>query len=75
MATKSDQKGRQTALAPVTTMDEIPVLSAQERAELIDSLEAAEGRIEVGDLVEYDPERFEDRLLDIHPSANRARNA
>ena len=74
MATKSDQKSRRTALVPVTTMEEIPVLSAQERAEFIGSLEAAEARIEAGEFVDYDPEKFEDRLLDIDRNARRAKN-
>ncbi len=74
MATKSDQKRQQTVLAPGTTMEQIPVLSAQERAEFIDSLEAAEGRVEAGDFAEYDPETSEDRLLDIHRNAKHARN-
>ncbi len=73
MATKSDQKSPRTALVPITTMEEIPVLSAQERAEFINSLEAAEGRIEAGDFAEYDPEKFEDRLLDIHRNAKRSK--
>ena len=74
MATNSDQKSQRTALVPITTMEEIPVLSAQERAEFIDSLEAAEGRIAAGDFVEYDPEKFEDRLLHIHRNAKRAKH-
>jgi hypothetical protein len=72
MATKTEQNSRRTTLVPVTTMEEVPVLTAEERAELIDSLEAAETRIEAGDFVEYDPETFKDRLLDIHRNAKRA---
>ena len=75
MAANSDQKSHRTTLVPVTTIEEIPVLSAQERAEFIDSLEAAEGRIEAGEFVDYDPEKFEDRLLDIHRNARHAKNS
>jgi hypothetical protein len=74
MVTKSEQKSHRTALVPITTMEEIPVLTAQERAEFIDTLEAAEARIEGGDFVEYDPEAFEDRLLDIERNTRRAQN-
>jgi hypothetical protein len=72
MATKNDQKSQRTALVPVITMEELPVLTTQERAEFIDSLEAAEARVETGEFVEYDAETFEDRLLDIHRNARRA---
>ena len=37
MATKSDRKNQRTALPFVTTMEETPVLTTQERAEVIDS--------------------------------------
>lgn len=73
MATKSAQKSQRTIVVPVTTMEEIPVLTPQERAEFIDSLEVAEARVEAGEFVEYDPETFEDRLLDIHRNGKRAK--
>jgi hypothetical protein len=38
------QKNRRTTLVPVTTMEEIPVLSAREKAELLASLKQAEFR-------------------------------
>jgi hypothetical protein len=74
MATNSDQKSHGTALVPITTMEEIPVLTAQERAEFIDTLEAAEARIEGGDFVEYDAQAFEDRLLDVERKTRRPQN-
>ena len=60
-------------MVPVTTMEEVPVLSPDERAALITSLEAAEARVKAGDFVEYDPATFKDRLLDIHRKAKRAK--
>ena len=43
-ATKYTQdKRRRTTVVPVTTMEEIPVLSAKERADLLAVLKAAEG--------------------------------
>lgn len=74
MTTKSEQNSRRTTLVPVTTMEEVPVLTAEERADLINSLEAAEARVEAGDFTEYDPETFKDRLLDIHRNAKRAKH-
>jgi hypothetical protein len=50
-------------MLPVTTMEEIPVLSDEERAALIASLKEAEARIAAGDYAEYDPDRFKSGLL------------
>jgi hypothetical protein len=59
MATKlaAPAKRRRTALVPVTTMEEIPVLTEEERHELLARLEAAEARIKAGDYIEYDPKK------------------
>ena len=62
---------RRTTMVPVTTMEEIPVLSDQERAELLASLEQAETRIENGQAIDYDPRTFKDRLLGIYRGAKR----
>jgi hypothetical protein len=64
MAAKTKRKNHQAALLSIVTTEEASALSPQERADLIDSLEAAETHIDAGDFVEYDPEIFEDRLLD-----------
>ena len=55
-------------MVPVTTMEEVPLLSPEERAALIASLEEAETRVKAGQGIEYDPAALKDRLLKIHQS-------
>jgi len=62
---------RRTTMVPVTTMEEIPVLSDQERAELRTSLEQAEARVKSGEAIDYDPKTFKDRLIGIFRAAKR----
>jgi hypothetical protein len=71
MASKSSTKakGRRTTMMPVTTMEEIPVPSAQEREELLHSLRQAEARIKAGKGVEHDPKTFKQRLVRIYRGA------
>jgi hypothetical protein len=64
-------KRRRTTLVPVTTMEEIPVLSGKERAELIARLKAAQARVKAGKAVDYDPETFKGRLVGIYRKAKR----
>jgi hypothetical protein len=73
MATKTatSDKRRRTTMVPVTTMEEVPVLSEQERAQLRTSLEEAEGRIKAGQGVDYDPKTFKKRLTDIYRGSKR----
>ena len=72
MTTKTKfNKSRQTTMVPVTTMEEIPVLSETERAELLASLKEAEKRVAAGEAVEFDPKTFKDRLLGIYRAAKR----
>ena len=59
-------KGRRTTTVPVTTMEEIPVLSDRERADLLKSLKAAEARARAGNGADYDPKTFKKRLLQIY---------
>lgn len=59
-------KGRRTTMVPVTTMEEIPVLSDRERAELLRSLKAAEARVKAGKAVDYDPKTFKKRLVQVY---------
>jgi hypothetical protein len=68
MTTKSatKHKRRRTTMVPVTTMEEIPVLGDEERAELLASLKQAEAEIEAGKAMDYDPKKFKDRLLGIY---------
>jgi hypothetical protein len=63
---------RRTTMVPVTTMEELPVLSDKERAELRASLEEAEGRIKAGQAVDTDPKAFKRRLLDIYRGVSHA---
>ena len=60
------KKNRRTTTVPVTTMEEIPVLSEKERGELITSLHEAEARIKVGEGIEHDSKPFKDRLVRIY---------
>ena len=52
-------------MVPVTTMEEIPVLTEQERAQLLAELKDSEERIKAGDYIEFDPKEFKDRMLRI----------
>jgi hypothetical protein len=64
-------KRRRTTPVPVTTMEEIPVLSKKERAILTDALKKAEARAKAGKGVDYDSETFKDRLIGIYRSSKR----
>jgi hypothetical protein len=75
MKTAVDKKTRRTAMVPVTTMEEVLLLSEEERADMVASLKAAEARIAAGQYVEHDPETFVDRLMDVRASAIRNKNA
>jgi hypothetical protein len=70
---KPERKDRRTTMVPVTTMEEVPLLSPAERAALVASLEEAEGRIKAGEGIEYDPAALKDRLLNIHRKAKRTK--
>lgn len=56
--TKVSNKLQRTNLLPLTTMEEIPVLTADERAELIASLVEAEREIAEGRGAPYDTEEM-----------------
>jgi hypothetical protein len=62
---------RRTTRVPVATMEEIPVLSETERANLLAELREAEARIKAGTSVDYDPNKFKRRLLDIYRGTKR----
>lgn len=64
-------KRRRTTTVPVTTMEEIPVLSDQERADLAASLKDAEARVKAGEAIDYEPKSFKKRLLDIYRGVKR----
>ena len=57
---------RRTTIVPVTTMEEIPVLSDKERADFIDAMNEAQRRLQDGDAIEYDSKTFKDRLVSIY---------
>jgi hypothetical protein len=73
MASKADtrDKRRRTTSVPVTTMEEIPVLSDKGRAELVASLKDAEARIKRGEGIEYDPTTFKKTPGQNLPSVKR----
>jgi hypothetical protein len=60
-------------MVPVTTMEEIPILSGRERDELLTSLEQAEQRIHDGEGVDYDPKTFKQRLTRVFRETKRSR--
>jgi hypothetical protein len=71
MANQTKTMGRRTTLVPVTTMEEIPVLSERERAELAAALGAAETRVKAGKAIDYEPKSFKDRLIGIYRRGKR----
>ena len=75
MTVKTGRKLRRTTMVPVTTMEEVPVLTPDERSALITSLEAAEARVKAGQFIEFDPATLKKRLFDIHRKAKRAKRA
>lgn len=64
-------KRRRTTMVPVTTMEELPVLSEKESAQLRASLGDAEKRIEAGQGIDYDPKTFKKRLTGIYRGSKR----
>jgi hypothetical protein len=58
-------------MVPVTTMEEVPVLTAKEQAELVASLEEAEARARAGQAIDFNPVALKNRLLKIHRTAKR----
>jgi hypothetical protein len=71
MTTKSARRRRRTTLAPVTTIEEIPILDEEERANLIASLKQAEAEIRAGQGADLDLKAFKDRLVDIYRGKHR----
>jgi hypothetical protein len=69
--TAARNKRRRTTSVPVTTMEEIPVLSDKERAQLTASLKAAQARVKAGKAIDYDPKTFKDRLVSIYRGGKR----
>jgi hypothetical protein len=60
-----------TTVVPVTTMEEIPILSEQEREDLLESLRQAEARVKAGQAIDYDRKSFRERLIAIYRGSKR----
>lgn len=58
MGAPVNSSARQTVSVPVTTMEDLPVLSDSERADLLRALKEAEADIAAGRFAEYDPVTF-----------------
>lgn len=56
---------RETMIVPVVTMEEVPVLSERERAELLASLKQAEADVAAGKAKPFNREEFKRRFLAI----------
>lgn len=63
---------RQMEYVEITQAEEMPVLSAEEKAELLQSLKDAQARIERGEYVEFGPDEFS-RWVDERMRSYRAR--
>jgi hypothetical protein len=70
--TATGDESRRTAMAPITAEEEIPVLSEQEREELLNSLKEAEARAAAGQTADCDPATFRDRLIEIYRGGKRS---
>jgi hypothetical protein len=71
MRTTEKKRAGRTAMVPVTTMEEAPILSEEERAEMVAILKDAEARVASGECVEHDPGTFVDHLMEVRASAIR----
>jgi len=69
--TATKDKRRRTTAVPVTTMEEIPVHSDAERADLLTSLQDAEARMKAGQGVDFDPKTFKARLVNVYQGSKR----
>ena len=74
MSTTAERKMRRTTMMPVTTMEEVPVLTDAERAEMLASLKKAEAQIAAGQSVRYDPGTFRARLIANYRAAKSAKS-
>jgi len=62
---------RRTTMVPVTTMEEVPVLTDEELAALRAELKEAEAQVQAGNCTEYDQKTFRERLLRIYRGRDR----
>jgi hypothetical protein len=56
---------RETVAVPVVTVEEVPVLSERERADLVASLKQAEADVAAGKAKPFDLDEFKKRFLAI----------
>jgi hypothetical protein len=75
MATKAltKAKRRRTIEVPVKTMEEVPLLSQNERDVLLASLVRAHARVKAGKAVDHDSKTFKNRLMSIYRGGKRWR--
>ena len=52
-------------------MEEVLILSEEERADMVAVLKDAEARVASGEYVEHDPDTFVDHLMEVRASAIR----
>jgi hypothetical protein len=52
-------------------MEEMPILSAEERKKLLSSLEQAQLRVKSGEAIIYDPTSLKERLIRIYREGKR----
>jgi hypothetical protein len=64
-------KLRRTTTVPVTTLEEVPMLTESERAALLKSLADAEARIRTGKAIDYGQKTFKKRLLSIYRAGKK----
>jgi hypothetical protein len=64
--TSTKDKRRRTTMMPVTTMEEVPLLSPKEREQLLHALRQAEARIKAGKGIDHDPKSIKQRLVRIY---------
>lgn len=64
-----DQIRARTAMMPVTTMEEVPVLDEQARAEFVATLKAAEADIAAGRFAAHEPATFVETMLAVRNAA------
>ena len=60
-------------MIPVMTVEEVPVFSEAERAEMIAPLQQAEAAVAAGNFTVFDPKTFVARLMNVRAEALRKR--
>ena len=74
MSTTAERKMPRTTMMPVTTMEEVPILSEAERAQMLASLKEAEAEIAAGRSIRYDSETFKARFIANYHAAKNAKS-